>query len=167
MNENCDTICVLLECKWKEESQESNALSQDLAPSSFLYQWLKDNRGLSEKQAGHEVAEKTAGRVSWKRQWYITETHTWNLFLCLEINLGICITEVIALAIEPMAFTLERCCDMNLKWNHVNLEEHCSFSMQIIVRKRHIQEETEVWELLYKNHNGCQIADNLGQHTLK
>lgn len=143
-------ICILLERKWKEESQESKVLSQDLAPSSFLYQWLNGNRGLSEKQAGHEVAEKMAGRTSWKRQRYLTETQTWNLFLCLEINLGICITEVIALAMELMAFTLERCCGKNLKCNHVNSEKHCSFPIQIIVKRRHIQEETEVWELLCK-----------------
>lgn len=48
-------IRTLLELKWKEERQESEVLSQDLAPSSSLYEWLRANRGLNEKQAGMKL----------------------------------------------------------------------------------------------------------------
>lgn len=48
-------ICTLLELKRKEERQESEVLSQDLAPSSSLYEWLRANRGLNEKQAGMKL----------------------------------------------------------------------------------------------------------------
>lgn len=50
-------ICILLEQEWKEERQDSEALSQDLAPSSSLYQWLRASRGLNEKQAEHEETD--------------------------------------------------------------------------------------------------------------
>lgn len=54
---DCDTWAVPCLNRSGRKKCRTQVLSQDLAPPSSLHQWLRANRGLNEKQAGHKETD--------------------------------------------------------------------------------------------------------------